>query len=275
MFPSDFNFSTDDEEPNFPLDNLRFIGLMSMIDPPKASVPDDVSKCRSAGIKVIMVTGDHPITAQAIAKEVGIISSQTDLIIYDDDTPIQSSHQPGVSACVPGYVMVGWEEGDLDKLIVAYTDIAFARTSPQQKLFIVEGYQRAGNVVAVTGDGVNDSPALKKADIGAAMGIAGSEVSKEAGDMILMDDNFATIIFDNLKKSIVYTLTSNIPEILPFLTWGVLGYSSASLHPGHLPCLRERRAGHHGEEAQGHARQTGQPQAHLPRLWDSGHDPED
>ena len=231
-FPSDFNFSTDDEEPNFPLDNLRFIGLMSMIDPPKASVPDAVSKCRNAGIRVIMVTGDHPITAQAIAKEVGIISSQTDLIIYDADTPIPSSHQPGVSACVPGYVMVDREEGDLDKLIVAYTDIAFARTSPQQKLFIVEGYQRAGNVVAVTGDGVNDSPALKKADIGAAMGIAGSEVSKEAADMILLDDNFATIvtgveegrlIFDNLKKSIVYTLTSNIPEILPFLTWVVLG----------------------------------------------------
>ena len=222
-FPSDFNFNTDDEEPNFPLNNLRFVGLMSMIDPPKASVPDAVAKCRSAGIKVIMVTGDHPITAQAIAKEVGIISSQTDLIIYDADTPIPSSHQPGVNACVPGYVMVDWEEGNLDKPIVAYTDIAFARTSPQQKLFIVEGYQRAGNVVAVTGDGVNDSPALKKADIGAAMGIAGSEVSKEAGDMILLDDNFATIIFDNLKKSIVYTLTSNIPEILPFLTWGVLG----------------------------------------------------
>merc|ERR1740137_332836 len=113
---------------------------------------------------------------------------------------------------------------------VAYTDIAFARTSPQQKLFFVEGYQRAGNVVAVTGDGVNDSPALKKADIGAAMGIAGSEVSKEAGDMILLDDNFASIvtgveegrlIFDNLKKSIAYTLTSNIPEITPFLLFMV------------------------------------------------------
>ena len=231
-FPPSYNFSTDEEEPNFPLDDLRFVGLMSMIDPPKASVPAAVAECRSAGIKVIMVTGDHPITAQAIAKEVGIISHDQDLIIYDSDTPIPTSYQPGVSACIPGYVMADWDVEDLDNLIMAHTEIAFARTSPKQKLFIVEGYQRAGNVVAVTGDGVNDSPALKKADIGVAMGITGSEVSKEAADMILLDDNFATIvhgveegrlIFDNLKKSIVYTLTSNIPEIFPFLTWVMLG----------------------------------------------------
>eukprot|EP00092_Neocalanus_flemingeri_P107949 GFUD01138573.1.p1 GENE.GFUD01138573.1~~GFUD01138573.1.p1 ORF type:complete len:1018 (+),score=307.35 GFUD01138573.1:120-3173(+) len=231
-FPPSFVFSSDEEEPNFPLDHLRFVGLMSMIDPPKATVPEAVAQCKSAGIKVIMVTGDHPITAQAIAKEVGIISPDKDLIIFDTITPIPSSHQTGVSACVPGYVMVDWEEEDLDKVIMGYSEIAFARTSPKQKIFIVEGYQRAGNVVAVTGDGVNDSPALKKGDIGVAMGISGSEVSKEAADMILLDDDFATIvngveegrlIFDNLKKSIVYTLTSNIPEIFPFLTWVVLG----------------------------------------------------
>jgi len=231
-FHAAYEFTTEDDEPNFPMSDLRFIGLMGMIDPPKATVPGAVEKCRSAGIKVIMVTGDHPITAQAIAKECGIITPDNELHIFDSQTVIPNEHLDGSSACIPGYVMLDWNEGDLDKIIAAYDEIAFARTSPQQKLFIVEGYQRAGNVVAVTGDGVNDSPALKKADIGVAMGIAGSEVSKEAADMILLDDNFATIvigveegrlIFDNLKKSIVYTLTSNIPEILPFLTWVIMG----------------------------------------------------
>ena len=228
-YPKGFTFSTDDDEPNFPLTGLRFVGLMSMIDPPKATVPNAVAECRSAGIRVIMVTGDHPITGQAIAKQVGILTS--DPVIFTADTVIPSERQPDTSACVPGYIMTDWTEAQLDKLILAHKEIVFARTSPKQKLFIVEGYQRAGYVVAVTGDGVNDSPALKKADIGVAMGITGTEVSKEAADMILLDDDFATIvvgveegrlIFDNLKKSIVYTLTSNIPEILPFLLWVIL-----------------------------------------------------
>merc|ERR550539_1914282 len=119
-------------------------------------------------------------------------------------------------------------EKALDDILMYHSEIVFARTSPQQKLKIVEGCQRMGAIVAVTGDGVNDSPALKKADIGIAMGIMGSDVSKQAADMILMDDNFSSIvygveelrlIFHNLKKSIAYTLTSNIPEILPFLMY--------------------------------------------------------
>ena len=134
-------------------------------------------------------------------------------------------------------VVTGAELGDmselqLDDILMTHPEIVFARTSPQQKLIIVEGCQRLGAIVAVTGDGVNDSPALKKADIGIAMGISGSDVSKQAADMILLDDNFASIvtgveegrlIFDNLKKSIAYTLTSNIPELVPFLAFMTVG----------------------------------------------------
>lgn len=132
------------------------------------------------------------------------------------------------AAVVHGSDLREMTEADLDEILKNHSEIVFARTSPQQKLMIVDGCQRQGQIVAVTGDGVNDSPALKKADIGVAMGIAGSDVSKQAADMILLDDNFASIvtgveegrlIFDNLKKSIAYTLTSNIPEISPFLVF--------------------------------------------------------
>ena len=227
-FPSGFPF--DGEDVNFPLEGLRFVGLMSMIDPPRAAVPDAVTKCRSAGIKVIMVTGDHPITAKAIAKSVGIISEGNEAV--DDiaarlNIPVtEVNPRDAKAAVVHGGELKDLEEEQLDEILLHHTEIVFARTSPQQKLIIVEGCQRMGAIVAVTGDGVNDSPALKKADIGVAMGIAGSDVSKQAADMILLDDNFASIvtgveegrlIFDNLKKSIAYTLTSNIPEISPFL----------------------------------------------------------
>ncbi|XP_013405521.1 sodium/potassium-transporting ATPase subunit alpha isoform X2 [Lingula anatina] len=227
-FPPGYAFDSDD--PNFPLTGLRFIGLMSMIDPPRAAVPDAVGKCRSAGIKVIMVTGDHPITAKAIAKGVGIISEGNETvedIAAREGIPVSEVDPSRAKACVVhGMDLRDMTPFQIDEILRNHTEIVFARTSPQQKLIIVEGCQRQGAIVAVTGDGVNDSPALKKADIGVAMGIAGSDVSKQAADMVLLDDNFASIvtgveegrlIFDNLKKSIAYTLTSNIPEITPFL----------------------------------------------------------
>ncbi|GFS35534.1 hypothetical protein TNIN_262431 [Trichonephila inaurata madagascariensis] len=228
QYPSGYPFDADEQ--NFPIDGLRFLGLVSMIDPPRAAVPDAVAKCRSAGIKVIMVTGDHPITAKAIAKAVGIISEGNETvediaqrlnIPIDDVNPNDAK-----AAVIHGSELRDMTAEQIDDILRNHTEIVFARTSPQQKLIIVEGCQRQGAIVAVTGDGVNDSPALKKADIGVAMGIAGSDVSKQAADMILLDDNFASIvtgveegrlIFDNLKKSIAYTLTSNIPEISPFL----------------------------------------------------------
>lgn len=233
QFPKGFKFNS--EELNFPVDNLRFIGLMSMIDPPRAAVPEAVSKCRSAGIKVVMVTGDHPITAKAIAKSVGIISENTetveDIAMRKGISVEEVDPAEARAAVIHGTDLRDMDEDQLQEILDTHDEIVFARTSPQQKLMIVEGFQRQGQIVAVTGDGVNDSPALKKADIGVAMGIAGSDVSKQAADMILLDDNFATIvtgveegrlIFDNLKKSIAYTLTSNIPEISPFLTFILL-----------------------------------------------------
>merc|ERR1711971_1160270 len=227
-YPRGFAFDPDEE--NFPLTGLRFVGLMSMIDPPRAAVPDAVNKCRSAGIKVIMVTGDHPITAKAIARSVGIISEGNETV-EDIATRLnipldQVNPREAKAAVVHGGEIKDMGEKQIDEILMYHSEIVFARTSPQQKLIIVEGCQRMGAIVAVTGDGVNDSPALKKADIGVATGIAGSDVSKQAADMILLDDNFASIvtgveegrlIFDNLKKSIAYTLTSNIPEISPFL----------------------------------------------------------
>jgi len=217
-YPLDFEFKSKPEV-NFKMDDLTFVGLLSLIDPPREGVPEAVAKCKRARIKVFMVTGDHPITAQAIAKQVGIID--------------QEHWDAGHATVVKGDDIRSWMEiqGEDERQAkwdnaLSHEQIVWARVSPAHKLLIVENAQRRGDVVAVTGDGVNDAPALKKGDIGVAMGIAGKDVSKEAADMILMDDNFASIvngveegrlIFDNLKKSIAYTLTSNIPEIAPFL----------------------------------------------------------
>ncbi|KAI4457024.1 sodium/potassium-transporting atpase subunit alpha [Holotrichia oblita] len=237
------NFIFDVNTINFPVTGLRFAGLMSMIDPPKEGVLDAIQKCRTAGIKVVMLTGDHPITAMAIAKKVGIISPDKSTpydIAMAKNISITAVPKEEVAAC-PAVVISGWDlrtmsQRELDKIIQHHTEIVFARTSPQQKLQIVEAFQRHEEIVAVTGDGVNDSPALKKADIGISMGITGSDVSKEAADMVLLDDNFATIvlgieegrlIFDNLKKTLGYLLTSNLPEIIPFLLFVIISIPSA------------------------------------------------
>ncbi|XP_049854932.1 sodium/potassium-transporting ATPase subunit alpha-like [Schistocerca gregaria] len=329
----------DAEKQNFPQTGMRFVGFMSLVDPPRPGVLEAVRKCRSAGIRVIMVTGDHPTTAAAIARAVGIFTVQHSFdsgaarrfaeAAHGTPTPAGSGHhlphggqtpagshqdlpgqapglgqavarhpsllqdlgtsvaarypslvyepyagiarqpsllserptrdsnwppltapgrqpsffpqqdqlsrqgslllpptaQPRTAALIHGDDLRDWSSEELDNILSTYDEFVFARTSPTQKLSIVESCQRLGYIVAVTGDGVNDAPALKQADIGVAMGVTGSDVAKQAADMILLDDNFATIvtgveegrvIFDNLKKSIAYTLTSNTPEMLPF-----------------------------------------------------------
>uniref|UniRef100_A0A7S2FWX1 Cation-transporting P-type ATPase N-terminal domain-containing protein n=1 Tax=Octactis speculum TaxID=3111310 RepID=A0A7S2FWX1_9STRA len=234
-------------------DAMTWVGLISLIDPPREAVPKSVKLCREAGVKVVMVTGDHPLTAKAIARKVNIIKADAMTVedymeahnldtkveaaqharIADDDeclNKMENAHKRATKSHIEAKVVPGWELKDMSSLEVKmsfmYRDLVFARTSPEQKLKIVNAAQQMGHVVAVTGDGVNDSPALKGADIGCAMGIAGTDVAKEAADMILMTDDFSAIvmgieegrlIFDNLKKSIAYTLSSNIPEISPFL----------------------------------------------------------
>jgi len=225
-FSETFEFRAEDM--NFPTENLTFLGLISLIDPPRESVPGAIQKCKQAGIRVIMVTGDHPITAKAIAKSIGIIWDDTSDEIAKE-RGIKPNEALALSECnavvVKGSDIPLFDE-EMWNLVLSKRQIVFARTSPQQKLQIVENLQNRGEVVAVTGDGVNDSPALKKADVGCAMGIVGSDVSKEAADIILMDDSFGSIvtgieegrtIFDNLKKTICYTLTHLVPEIAPFI----------------------------------------------------------
>ena len=181
--------------------DLTFVGMVAQMDPPRLESKDAVSKCKMAGIKPIMITGDHIITATSIAKEIGIFE--------DGDI------------CLEGKELETMSDSALDEILPKVS--VYARVAPEHKIRIVEAWQKRNEIVAMTGDGVNDAPALKQSDIGVAMGITGTEVSKDAASMILTDDNFSTIVkavitgrnvYANIKNSITYLLSGNFSAIL-------------------------------------------------------------
>lgn len=186
--------------------NLIFVGLVAMIDPPRAEVADAIAKCHQAGIRVTMVTGDYGLTAEAIARKIGLVN--------------------GKARVVTGEEMGHLSDAQLRQILHKKSGLVFARMMPEQKLRLVQAYIAMGNIVAVTGDGVNDAPALRAAHIGIAMGMSGTDVAREAADIVLIDDNFATIVsaieqgravYQNIRKFITYILSSNMAEFIPFL----------------------------------------------------------
>nr|MBC7245845.1 cation-transporting P-type ATPase [Chloroflexota bacterium] len=189
--------------------DLTFLGLVAMMDPPRPEVAEAVEKCHRAGIRVVMITGDYGLTAESIARRIGIIRTRNPRIIS-------------------GSELDAMDDGKLQEALQA--EVIFARVAPEHKLRVVSALQKMGHIVAVTGDGVNDAPALKKANIGVAMGLAGTDVAKEAADMVLTDDNFASIVnaieegravYANIKKFITYIFTSNTPEAVPFILFAL------------------------------------------------------
>lgn len=230
MYPADYPFSTTDAK--YPTSDYCFLGLVSLEDPPKHGVREAIGTLRQAGIKVIMVTGDHPKTAEAIARKINLILGETKATMSArTGRPVEEIYEDEVSAVVVHGDEIDQLQGWQWDQIFSKDEIVFARTSPKHKLEIVKHAQALGHIVGVTGDGVNDAPALKKADLGIAMNVSGSDVSKEAANMILLDDNFASTvkgvaegrqIFVNLKRSIQYTVSHSTPEVLPQLLYVVL-----------------------------------------------------
>ncbi|MGZ6672919.1 MAG: cation-translocating P-type ATPase [Solirubrobacteraceae bacterium] len=192
-------------------EQLEFLGLVGMHDPPRPEVADAVRDCRGAGIRVVMVTGDHGLTAEAIAQRIGLVS--------------------GRAAILDGPALDGLDDGALVAALEE-PDVLVSRVSPEQKLRIATVLHAAGEVVAMTGDGVKDAPALRAADIGIAMGRSGTDVAREAADIILLDDNFASIaaaveegraVYDNIRRFVQYHFSSNVAELMAFLAWGLSG----------------------------------------------------
>ena len=212
--------------------DLTFLGLVAMMDPPHREVPEAVTTCRQAGVRIIMITGDHPLTASAVARKIGLISEQDATSPAGGAIVIEGSQLDGISDDHLRQLLTPSRTGEPDPL--------FARMAPRHKMRVVSVLKEMGEVVAVTGDGVNDAPALKKADIGVVMGIAGTDVAKEIADMILLDDNFATIVnaieegrtvFANIRKFATYVLVSNVPEVVPYLGYGFFGMPLALTIP--------------------------------------------
>ena len=192
--------------------DLTFLGLVAMVDPPRAEVAGAVTDCHTAGIRIIVVTGDHPLTATAIAQQVGIVGDHPTVRTGED--------------------LARMTEDELDSTLEEQRDLIFARSSPEDKLRIADALRAQGHVVAMTGDGVNDAPALRRADIGVAMGESGTDVAREAATMVLTDDNFATIVgavaagrrvYDNIRKFIFYIFAHLTPELVPFLVFALAG----------------------------------------------------
>jgi sodium/potassium-transporting ATPase subunit alpha len=228
--PVGFEFSTGEEngtgETNFPTTGLNFIAMIAIMDPPRDNVPRAISLCHRAGIRVFMVTGDHPLTGRAISEQIGLLDASSKAIeLLENVTTPHEEWDECQGAVIHGSRLDGLTDEQWNAILTKKA-VCFARTTPAHKLDIVRRCQGLGNIVAVTGDGVNDGPALKQADVGIAMGLNGSDVAQDSADILLMDDNFASIvsgieegrlIFDNIKKTIAYTMAHIFPEVLSAL----------------------------------------------------------